>query len=237
MCTYNYNLGGYVFRITSVHKYFSLYAKEYITNDKHQYEIEDTLEELEEFSKAYAGEDVKNIETLLIQKKVVDILLTNNVVNFHGSSLYLDNADNGYIFTAPSGTGKSTHVARLKEHYKDRLTIINDDKPFISKIGKSYYIYGSPWSGKSHISSNVKAKLKAILIIYQSKSNEISKMDNKEAIKHLIREIHIPKGVEATSLGLDFLINMIKDIDIYYLGLNLDKDAINNTIKVMEGNL
>ena len=234
MFTYNYFLGGYVFRITTVHKYFSLFAKEYITDGDYQYEIVDTESVLDEFSKDYPGEDPKNIETLLVQKKVVDILLKNNVVNFHGSSLYLDNKDNGYIFTAPSGTGKSTHVSRLKKHYGDRLTIINDDKPFISKEDDSYYIYGSPWSGKSHISSNTKARLRTIFVIYQSKSNKIEKLASKEAIKHLIRQIHIPKGIESTNLGLDFLINMIKDIDIYYMGLNLEDDSINNSIKVME---
>lgn len=36
-----------------------------------------------------------------------------------------------YMFSAPSGTGKSTHAKLWRDCFGDRVTMINDDKPLI----------------------------------------------------------------------------------------------------------
>ena len=44
---------------------------------------------------------------------------------FHSSALALDGE--GYLFTALSGTGKSTHTRNWRRLFGDRVTMINDD--------------------------------------------------------------------------------------------------------------
>ena len=47
--------------------------------------------------------------------------------------------DYAYVFSADSGTGKSTHTQLWLEHFGDRAYILNDDKPAIRLIdGKVY---------------------------------------------------------------------------------------------------
>ena len=228
-----YSFAGYVFEIDALYDYFSKYAKEYIVDGEPNFVIKDKDEELDEWINNHNENGPRDyIETLLIQTKVAELLVKKNAFIFHGSAIYLDNKDNGYIFTGPSGVGKSTHVKLLKDIYQDRLTIINDDKPFVDA---SYNIYGSSWSGKSHISSNVTSKLKGIFVLYQSKDNKIERLSSKDAISYLTKQIYIPKGIEESNKGLDFLINLVKDIPIYYVGLNLDKDAYMITSKIMLG--
>ena len=230
----NYSLGGYIFGIDSLYNCFPLYSKEYISDKNPQYIINDTEEELNEWiaNHPLSSYPKEQEEFLLIQFKVANFLVKHRVFIFHGSSICLDNKNNGYIFTGPSGVGKSTHVKLLKHVYKDRINIINDDKPFIDS---KYNIYGSPWSGKSHISSNVTAKLKGIFVLYQSKDNKIERLSSKDAINYLTKQIYIPKGMEASNKGLDFLISLVKDIPIYHVGLNLDKEAYKVTSKIMLG--
>ena len=232
MYKHKYSLGGYIFEIDSLYEYFYLYSREYISNNNPNYVIVNTEEELDQWISSHNEQGPRDyLETLLIQSKVADILVKYDVYIFHGSSIYIDNVNNGFIFTGPSGVGKSTHVSKLKEYYQDRLAIINDDKPFLDK---DFYIYGSPWSGKSHISINSTAKLKAIFIIYQSKDNKINELKPSEAINYLIKQIHLPKGKEETNNGLDYLIRLVKDVPIYHLGLNLESDSINNTINAIK---
>lgn len=50
---------------------------------------------------------------------------------FHSSALMLDGK--AYLFSAPSGTGKSTHTALWQRHFGGRVQMINDDKPIIRK--------------------------------------------------------------------------------------------------------
>ncbi len=45
----------------------------------------------------------------------------------------------GYIFTAPSGTGKTTHVRLWKEHLGPDVEIINGDKPVL-EVGEDEII-------------------------------------------------------------------------------------------------
>ena len=231
-----YKFANHIFKIDTLYEYFSLYAKEYITNeDEYDYHIINKIEELEEWKSLHHEEaSLDIIEVYLIQDKVAKLLAKDNIFIMHGSSLYINDDQHGYLFTGPSGVGKSTHVSLLKKKYKDKLVIINDDKPFISLINNNYYIYGSPWSGKSHISSNTSASLKAIFILEQSKDNELIKLDIKEATSRLFKQIYIPKGIEETNKGLDILINIIKDIPIYLLKVNLSDEATNYMSTILE---
>lgn len=72
--------------------------------------------------------------------------MAKNIVKYdgfviHGACiLYKDNA---YLFIAPSGTGKTTHIRLWIKHLRD-LVIINGDKPIIRLINTLPYIYGTP---------------------------------------------------------------------------------------------
>lgn len=235
MYTNCYKFANHIFKIDTLYEYFSLYAKEYIVDEEAEFIISNTLEEIVAWKESHNEEGELNyLEILLIQDKVAKLLAKDNIFIMHGSSLYINDNNHGYIYTGPSGVGKSTHVSLLKNRYKDQLVIINDDKPFISLLNNNYYIYGSPWSGKSHISSNTCASLIAIFILEQSQDNELIKLDTKEATSRLFKQIYIPKGIEETNKGLDILINIIKDIPIYLLKVNLSDEATNYMSKIIE---
>ena len=74
----------------------------------------------EEFSNEY-------LELLVVQRRVTECLIEYNVILFHGSAVALD--DEVYLFTAPSGTGKSTHAALWRRAVGERVVMVNDDKP------------------------------------------------------------------------------------------------------------
>ena len=75
-----------------------------------------------------------------------------------------------YIFTAVSGTGKSTHAMLWREVFGERVRMINDDKPLIriTPEGKAV-VYGTPWDGKHHLSKNSAFPLKAICWLTRAK--------------------------------------------------------------------
>ena len=51
----------------------------------------------------------------------------------------------GIVFSAPSGTGKSTQANLWKVHKKAK--ILNGDRPVIRVPEERSYVYGTPWSG------------------------------------------------------------------------------------------
>lgn len=67
------------------------------------------------------------LETLAVYRKIVTRLVFSDILLIHGSAIAVDGK--AYLFTAPSGTGKSTHTRMWREYFKDRAVMVNDDKP------------------------------------------------------------------------------------------------------------
>lgn len=60
-----------------------------------------------------------------------------------------------YLFLAKSGTGKSTHSTLWLKHVPG-CQLVNDDNPVVGVRDGQVYVYGSPWSGKTHCYRDVK---------------------------------------------------------------------------------
>jgi hypothetical protein len=132
---------------------------------------------------------------------------------------------NAYLFTAPSGTGKSTHARLWRELLGDRVKMINDDKPIIRYIDGELYVYGTPWTGKHGLGENTRGKIKAICKIYQAKENQIQRADNKEMIGVIFQQTIRPDSLERLDNFTALLDKMLASIDKYSLGCNMDISA------------
>lgn len=225
------------FKITPTFEAFFKFAKNYIVDvDSYDYEISTSLEEIKKWDLEHKDENeypLAYIETLVIHSKIADILADESSFIFHGSCIYVDDLDNAYIFTAPSGTGKSTHTELLRKYYPNKINYVNGDKPFIRYINNEYIVYGSPWDGKERNSNNVKAKLKGIFIVNRSKENKVNKLEAKQAINHLIKQIHIPSKEDAVIKGIDFITKLCKDLPIYLLDCDISKTAASTSYEIM----
>ena len=71
----------------------------------------------------------------------------------HGVALCYQ--QNGYLFLAPSGVGKTTHTNLWKEHLKDKVDIINGDKPILEFTQDKIILHASPWCGKENIFNKI----------------------------------------------------------------------------------
>ena len=86
-----------------------------------------------------------------------------------------------YLFTAACGTGKSTHTRLWREVFGERAVMVNDDKPFLKLTGDGVLAYGSPWTGKHGLGSNVCYPLKGICILKRGTENRIHRIGAEEA--------------------------------------------------------
>jgi len=72
----------------------------------------------------------KYLETLALYRKIAERIIDFGIILFHGSTLSVDGE--AFLFTAKSGTGKSTHTRLWREKFGDRVRMVNDDKPLIA---------------------------------------------------------------------------------------------------------
>lgn len=94
----------------------------------------------------------------------------------------------GYLMTAPSGTGKSTHTYLWYKNIPG-CDLMNDDNPVVRVIDGQAYVYGSPWSGKTPCYRNVSAPIGAIVRIQQQPRNTIRPMNPVESLATLLSQV------------------------------------------------
>ena len=127
---------------------------------------EDTREQkpTQDYSDAY-------LETLAAYRKICEKMVEYDTILMHGSVVAVDGE--AYLFTAKSGTGKSTHTRFWREVFGERAVMVNDDKPLLKLTEDGVLACGTPWDGKHHLSTNVCLPLRAICILERGEENEI----------------------------------------------------------------
>ena len=179
---------------------------------------------LTEFSDQY-------LESITVYRKIAEILPEHDGFVFHGSAVAVDGK--GYIFTAKSGTGKTTHTNLWKKLLGDRARIVNGDKPIIRILGGVPYVYGSPYSGKERLNENTRVALKAICVLERAKENAIRVITRREALPMLIQQTYRPADPAAMEKTLSLLDGL--DVLFYRLGCNMDISAAELSYNTMKG--
>lgn len=206
MAQFTIEIAGHTAAVTSLYDSSRDYCRDYLT------------EKAAEFSVAVAESDLDDEQLLLdeearqegfrrrsftgpfldravIQRKLADCLFTQNVLMTHGSAIAVDGQ--GYLFTAKSGTGKSTHTRFWREVFGGRAVMVNDDKPFLSLEQGEIRLCGAPWSGKHGLHRPICVPLGSICLLERGSENAIAPISARDALPMLLHETHCPPGQEA----------------------------------------
>ena len=130
------------------------------------------------------------------------------------------------LFSAPSGTGKSTHTSLWKKYYPQDVILFNDDTPILLKEEDKLFASGTPWSGKSEINENIIFPLRAIVFLKQGRENSIRSLTTIESVVKLLNETRKPVFEDLMNKHMEFINTIIKNIPIYELTCNISKDAV-----------
>lgn len=141
----------------------------------------------------------------------------------HSSAVILDGK--AYLFSAPSGTGKSTHTGLWQEVFGDRAQILNDDKPAIRAVEDGVFAYGTPWSGKTDMNINVKAPIAGICFLERSEKNWIKRIDTNSAISGILNQTIRPFELQGMDLLLSHIEKVITTVPVFKMGCNISKEA------------
>ncbi len=112
------------------------------------------------------------------------ILLHHRRILLHASAV-LHNG-RAYLFSAPSGGGKSTHAALWQTHCGAQ--ILNGDKVIVSAENGTVTAYGSPSAGSSSIYVNAEAPTAAIYMLCKANANRIAPLSARQALLSLYSE-------------------------------------------------
>lgn len=169
------------------------------------------------------------LETLAVYRRIADAMLERGVMLMHGSVIAVDGE--GYMFTALSGTGKSTHVRLWRRLFGPRAVMVNDDKPLVrvtTDQGEPLdrpRVYGTPWDGKHHLSTNIDVPLRALVVLRRGEQNEIHPISVQEAFSTLLQQTYRREDALSTIRTMQLLSALSKRIGLYELHCNMDPEA------------
>ena len=228
-----YEIAGVPFEVRCQYKEeIRRFLKDYVTGREPVFTIEPTEEdrirmqmEFDRMAEAEGSSKVRYSEAFLennaIHALLAERMVGHGVLLMHGSALCMDGQ--GYIFTAPSGTGKSTHARLWREAFGDRVWMINDDKPML-KVDEMK-VYGTPWNGKHRLSRNSSAPLKAIVSLERSAENRISAMEKADAFPALMKQAYVSRNPATMAKILAMEKQLVEEIDFYKMGCTMDPEA------------
>ena len=168
------------------------------------------------FSPAYS-------EYLAIYRYIATAFVDHDGFLMHGSALAFDGK--GYLFTAPSGTGKSTHTRLWREVFGDRVVMVNDDKPMVTRRAGRFYLSGTPWNGKHDLDSNITVPLGGIVFLERGKENKIDPASPDRVLPLLFRQVYRPADSAHWLATIDLLNDLLAVCPLYRLVCNMDKEA------------
>ena len=137
----NYKIADLVFSYTPRYDYTKNLCKNYqVDEEQVQTAIVVSDEDIKkEGEKALPQKfPIEYLESLALYRKFLEFAFNHDTIILHCSALALDNQ--AYLFTAPSGTGKSTHTRLWREMLGDKAVMVNDDKPIVRYVDGAFYV-------------------------------------------------------------------------------------------------
>lgn len=229
-----YKIADTMIEIRSLYSEVQEMCVDYAAQGSPELMVETTQEDIRFEAKKSAEENIYEgipiqlfpdsyLETLAVYRKLVVALLNKNILLFHGSAIAVDGQ--AYLFTAKSGTGKSTHTALWRQKFGSRAFMVNDDKPLLKIENGSVIVYGTPWDGKHRLSTNTAVPLKAICILERANENHIERITLKEALPMLVQQSYRPNAPQAMVKTLNLISQLGQYLSLYRLGCNMDPEA------------
>lgn len=228
MMEFKINLANMIIRICGIHDTLREYCKEYIITDKNlveDFSITVTPADIQLERRSEDKEKSDNyMEIITTLLKIADELPDRNKLLMHGAVVAWKKA--GYIFTAPSGTGKTTHVRLWKQYLGSDVEIINGDKPVIEVTENEIIAYGTPWAGKERLQKNSCVPVKGICFLRQGDTNRIHKLNKREALPLLLPQIYIMTDSKKAGRTLELFSKILELVPVYEFSCNISDQAV-----------
>lgn len=150
-------------------------------------------------------------------------LLSHGGLMLHSSAVAADGW--AYLFSGPSGVGKSTHTRNWLRLLGESAYILNDDKPALVPKDGMFYAYGTPWSGKHDISRNEGLPLGGIAFIERGETNSITRIPSFEAASLLLSQTTRHIRAERMNILLELIDRLLAEVPVYRLRCTADISA------------
>ena len=227
---YKMVVAGKKIEVECVYKRVFAVSRDYLaTFEKPDFVISVSCAEIEKESarrghKPFGYDDIDGgvdeyLEIPVTFRKIAHRLIDESIVLLHGAAVAVDGQC--FIFTGPSGIGKTTHIKNWLNRVPGAF-VVNGDKPFVDP--KNKIVFGSPWCGKEGMNTNISVPLKGLISLEQGDHNRITRIDFSDILPVLLQQVYIPSE-EHLALKVIRLIELLKEVPCYNMICNTEEES------------
>ena len=162
-------------------------------------------------------------ESICAYRHICEKICAYGVFLMHASVIEADGF--AYAFSAPSGTGKSTHTSLWLKNIPN-ARVLNGDKPLLRiEEDGTVTAFGTPWNGKENWGENISATLRAVCFLDRGVENRIRRANEDEAIMRLAQQLYLRGDRMAVNLQLAMMDSLVRAVPFYILACNISDEA------------
>ena len=180
-----------------------------------------------EFSDGYC-------ESICMYRHICEHMPAYGVFLMHASVIEVDGY--AYAFSAPSGTGKSTHTALWLKNIP-HARVLNGDKPLLRvEEDGSVTAFGTPWNGKENWGKNISAPLRAVCFLERGLTNTIRRASEEETVMRLAQQLYLRGDRSVVNQSLLLMDTFVRSVPFYVLACNISDEAAHLSYGTMSAN-
>jgi hypothetical protein len=215
-------LAGVCVGIDNRYPYIERQCREFLCEGEAAFTVSVSEEEIRE-EQSFGDFSAGYCESICIYRKICEQMPAYGVFLMHASVLEVNGY--AYAFSAPSGTGKSTHSVLWLKHIEG-ARVLNGDKPLLRlEEDGGVTAFGTPWNGKENWGANISAPLRAVCFLERGAENAIRRAPEEEAIARLAQQLYLRGNRACVNLQLALMDGFVRSIPFYVLACNISKEA------------
>lgn len=231
--TFTMNMAGLTVTVHCLYDYTERFCREYLCDGTPDFEVRTSEADIDaEIAVSPYHPKPGYAESICVYRKIAEQLPLYNRMVFHGAVIAFKGS--GYLFTAPSGTGKTTHI-RLWEKYLDGVEIVNGDKPVLHLENGTVTAYATPYAGKEGYQNHGSTPLKTVCFIHRGTENRIRRVTTGEILTEMMHQVYLPKDTQAMLGTLDMLNTLCTTVPIYLLECDISEEAVQTSFEALTG--
>lgn len=163
------------------------------------------------------------VANLLDNVRAAHLIIEKGAFILHSSHVSTDKGS--ILFTAASGTGKSTQADFWRQARGTET--VNEDRTIVKRADNGYLACGCWATGSGDICANVTSKIRGIVMLKQADGNRVRVPRPSEILRHIVPQCTFNENDINSCIGvIDLVADMIGKIPVIELGCVNDVSSV-----------
>lgn len=179
---------------------------------------------IKQFGKEKYIDHMQGVIFNLLQESFFNMILFENAMSIHSASIIYEKK--AVVFSASSGTGKSTQANRWTKVFG--CEVLDGDVTVCREIDGRLYVYGLPWCGSSEQFINKRVELGTLVFLKQAPNNTPRIPTIKEKVGFIYASTFSETwNDDMAQRRAKITENVIKKAKVFEYSCNMDESAVN----------